>query len=271
MVLGVILIGLVVSHGIRRKIVDFCKNYIMFVIAAIVSCMFIILTHHTSTYSRFPIELYSTVLLGCLLSKASLNKINILAIVCLISTIVGISIVIPKSIDNYESYDALKSQIKRNRLIITADNISTDRYTARYISPLHNIYQSCVMNSADRVKIYYNGKSESSILSTEMYGLMQKYNAPGTRIYKPSWAMSCVRVPDSVKIDSVIYTLNPVDISSMPFWKRMIAPWLGRYTLNEVPAHRYHILYLNNERWLIVLDNPMVNDRVNGMRICIKE
>lgn len=266
----ILLAGVIWCTSGRYKSVlsDFLNRYIIFIISLIVSALFVIITHHTSDNSRFPTELYATVLLICLLNYIDVNKIRFLSVICFLVTTIGMYFVIPKAIGNYKSYEEMKSQIENGNSLIVSDDIDTNFYLKRYIHSISSIYESY---SLDAIKSYYGGKSDSSILSAEMYGLMQKYNVSGTRIYKPSWGMSCVRVPDRGEIDNVIYTLKPVDISSMPFWKRLIAPLFGRYTLNEVPAHRYHILYINNERWLIVLDHPMVNDRVNGMRICIKD
>ncbi len=260
---GLILAIYVVSPGCRYELKRFVKDYIALFIALIVSGVFVIMTHHTSDNSRFPMDFYALVLLISLLNRISGNRLYICSWVCFLALFAGMVYVMPYSVRNYKSYKDMESQMLADRSVIVAENVDVNPYVRRYVYPIFSIYESWGWKNGEAVKSYYGSNLDSVILSTEIYDLMRRHNDVGTRIYKPSWGMSWIRVPNVGNIERVVYKLEPSEISPLQFWKRAF----GRYTLSEVDAHSVHVIRFNGDRWIVVLDNPMIKDREDGISV----
>lgn len=114
---------------------QFIRTHIILITALLVSCVFLILSRHTSANSRVPMEIYSLMILLVLIARIPTRPISSIAIVSSILMVISIIMTIPYAILNSHNYTHLKNQIESDCKTISIINTPVTTFQSRYIIP----------------------------------------------------------------------------------------------------------------------------------------
>lgn len=245
--------------GFRLKI--FARENDILLISFAVSLIFLILTRHDSENSRFPVEIYSLLLLISVIGRyATRAFVPGLSIVGTVGVLISTVFLAPKCLANNRAYDDMRMQIENGRRTVVAEDVKLSSFERRYIAPLlFSAYQSLKMNGMADIVRYYGGDPSTVILSRDLSERLMGMEPGDKGVRDQSWGMTWICLPDDAVVRNVTFSLNPVEPSALHFWER----WFDRYRLMEVPSHIFKVYDVAGHRWLVVLDNPMIAKRLN--------
>lgn len=245
----------------------FRKNDIL-AISLIISLIFLILTRHDSENSRFPVEIYSLLLLISVISRWQPRFVSGLSVAGAVGLIVSTFVILPKCKANNRAYNSMQAQIEDGRQTVVVENVRLSPFERRYVAPvLFSAYHSLEMKGAADIVRYYGGDPSTVILSEDLQARLENDGDGGKAIHDPSWEMRWIRLPDDALVRDVTFCLKPIVASDLHFWERCLLPFMDRYRLSEVPARLYKIYDVDGRRWLVVLDNPVIDSRLDKIRV----
>lgn len=245
--------------GFRLKI--FARENDILLISFAVSLIFLILTRHDSENSRFPVEIYSLLLLISVIGRyATRAFVPGLSIVGTVGVLISTVFLAPKCLANNRAYEDMRRQIERGHRTVVAEDVKLSSFDRRYIAPLlFSAYHSLGMKGMSDIVRYYGGDPSTVILSRDLSERLADAVAGHKGVRDQSWGMTWICLPDYAVVRNVTFSLNPVELSELHFWER----WFDRYRLSEVPSHIFKVYDVAGHRWLVVLDNPMIAKRLD--------
>lgn len=230
-------------------------------IAMLSSFLFVLITGHTSSHSRFGAEMFATIII---LSVVDFNKIkNWIAISLSGITIVVLTSAIPFCIDNYRIFKNMEKNVSVTKDgIIPMTTTKTPMALERFV--LH--YKFKDDSDFDNTKIFnkniaqYYGTQPLAFIDSKL--LNDIYSGKEFKLFEcPSPYLYYVREWDrNDSIHSIKFLLSPSKLNKCPIFNRM-----ERFTLNEIPVNHYSLVNINNRTYLIVAKNETVDDRVIGI------
>lgn len=246
---------------------QFCRTHIILITALAVSCAFLILSRHTSVYSRVPMEVYSLMLLLSIISFIRIKCLNFLGICSSAIILTSIICLLPTAISNTHSYDSFISQIRHHTTVINIKNVPLSSYERRYIVPASQCsWYNNIVETKHYVLSYYGGNVADEIVPEQLMTYQSELPMWG-RLYFPSWKMSWIKIPDDAEIRNVTFLLSPVHEA----WKKPMIPYLESLRINELPTEAYRVVTISDSsshsKWLVVYDNSAIADRVRNIRV----
>lgn len=273
----VIILCLFFRNSLRGgTVARFTRQNIILITALLTSLAFLILTRHTSTYSRFPSEIYALILLLSIINALSVRPLRILSIASIASVCATTLLIIPDAVSNDKKYSEMRQQIEQKRSTIVVDNLHLSDFEKRYIVPVSRaaLSNNIVQNGDDIIR-YYGGNAGTPIIP----GYIENHSS-GTPYwetkYFPTWGMRWIKLPADVTIEKVSFQLNPIDISTLPIWQRPFTRFFASMSIDSLDTNSYDIITLpsadnrpTSERWLVVYDNTAIAHRVHNLKLSI--
>lgn len=253
----------------RGRIAAFVRDNMILLTALAVSFVFIVLSRHTSSHSRFPMETYSLVLLMTLAARLPLRALRPAAIALSAAMLATIAGVLPKAAANMEAYENMRTQILDNTAPrIVLDDVALNDFDKRFIK--HVSYLPWSHNPVENgyyIVDYYGGRPGRPMIPR--YVAEHLYDAPlWQTVNVPSWGMRWMRIPDDADVQSVQLLLAPAQLHA---WHRPFARFFSSMTLEEAAPLGFRTIDVPGPdgpaTWLAVYDNPAVASRITRLRI----
>lgn len=240
-------------------------------IAFIVSFIFIIITRHSSDYSRFPFEIYALVLILRIISKIKAIFLADTAILFGVIMVLSCTFLLPVAQRNFDCFNNMTSQMTAGNKIVSIDNLPLTSWEKRFIVPCSRcVYQNNITLNKDSILKYYGGNPNAVCMPSEILSRTAKAKDYVGLHPKNSWNATWIKLPQSMdSVRNVTFLLTPVNPHDLPLWQRPFFPYLNRLKLNSLDASNYKIIDVDSprSRWLFVEDNEMISDRVRAIKI----
>lgn len=260
----VLLIAAICFKKINRQ---FFYDNSVWIIAIIVSFVFVLLTRHTAPHSRFGIELFSLILL---LELSVLIKIpKSVVAVCAIVSVLIVCQTIYYSYLNYQEYNYCVSQIKDGKSDIVETNEVVfpsffDRLILRFMPAENDDYY---FSKNEWIERYFGAHDILFLPQRFMERLRIDEKSFEEFEMDNDLPFYAKHMDDGVHISKVIFHLSKVDLTSIPFFFHPIANKMERYTATQVETEKYDIISLPQGRFLLVYKNHMIDNRVLSIEL----
>ncbi len=187
--------------------------------------------------------------------------------------VILIGVITPYSLANYREYESLVSQLKTNEDYVIQTNEVKCPFP-RYIQlPL-----------GSEESEFYRGFSSQCYPYMQMAAAYQRdsivclpqrfvedvrmhpshYEHFYTNETLPFYAR---RIEKGIQVDCVTYLLRETERDEIPFYFRPFADRLQRYSATQIDTDRYDKVYIDNECYLLVGKNQMIDNRVQDLQI----
>lgn len=268
----IIFIGLIYFFkllSIEILIKELNRNIIL-IIAWIVSFLFIVLTHHESVYSRFPIEIFATIILMSLFVRTLSDNIKKTgSIISGILVTISFILIIPKVYANYGANESMRRQIINGDSLIVVNHINGNALTSRYFSPaLKNLYQGPLPVS-EHIINFYGGKPGAVIISKNIYEMLRqgKDYHEGILLTDPDIHSSWYKITGHKDPKKITLSIKPVAISELNPIQKLLYPFINRYKMTKFETNEFNIVTIHGERWIVIRHYPMLQGRITGIKI----
>lgn len=221
------------------------------------------------------IELFSIIIFFSVIKNYILQKIKV--VICIISSVLY-SIILYYSIENYQEYKFILSQINNKKSgIILINEAYPPFYIETYILPYiedHRkdipFFRSCY-NDIENINIATTFDCDSlAFVPKTIYNDIINNSDRINDIHKQK-AYSIYVIPINGKMEDnitpVSYILAPTDFQQIPFYIRPMAHKMLRYTASEIPVARYGVISINGQKYLFVGKNAMIDNRVESISL----
>ena len=270
---SILILMIIASVLLRKKYTfrQFVQRNIFYILSIVVLSFFLLIIKSVSYRALFGMEFFALIILVTLLSKFEYK--NIIIILLNVFLIIGSVPVLSAAMANNEETDKLVQQMKENNdWIVRTNEKRLNSIMEKYVLGMFfdensEFYRSCDPNAWD-IKLIAKHFNKDSIvflpekfideIKTESY----KYDEFNIPTDLPFYAK---RLSSNENPQKVMYLMSECDYSALPFYIRPFAPKLGIYSLMELEADRFNVLELYGERYLLVLKNWSIDDRLRGI------
>lgn len=256
----VILLYLIYKKKIHFK--QFIYDNIIWITAIIITFIFILFTRHNSGHSRFGFELFSLLLIIKLLSTLNINKYLIL--ICHSLLLITIIYVIKLSYANNREYQNCMHQIINGSSIILTNEIKCSPYFERLIIRFINSESSETYNSFMNQKWIANRYGKKSLvfipqsLYTQIVEAPEKFN---NQFYTTNDLPFYVMKTEE-QIPSAKFILKKTDYKKLPFYLKLIAHKMKKYSINNIICYKINTLKILNSNYIFIGKNNLIKNRV---------
>ena len=266
-----LLLLLVIFTGLRRLDVSFYKENAVEFLALMISLLFIIITHYSSSRSRFGIELFSLILTLRLLFPI-LEKLPDSFFVLNICVLLGIFIpTVYYSFLNHQEYKRCITQIQHpDSFIIQTEEVMIppffDRLVLRFVPSEKNPYYRGFLGDPS-IERYFGKKTlcflpKRFLETSKKDGCFQEFDI---HTDLPFYA---IMVDPDISIQEIQLILAPADPNSTPFVFRPVMNKFDRWSIREISVDKWRIITIpHSKAFLLVGKNLMVQDRVSSIVI----
>lgn len=260
---AVILLLLRLTGRLRGKAWrDFLRTNACMITAWVVTIIFVAATRHSSGNAHFTIDVFALIVLLAALRTLLPRVLTPLGLIATAGVAVCALCVVPVCRANYISYDRMAADLRAGANTVVVDQLAAPAWTQRFYRQIG--YQLNRINlSTDSIIAAYYGSPRSVIVCREIF----EASADTTvrRISPAGWGATWVALDSTSTPVGARLTLRPVDVSQLPWWIRPIAGRLPRYTLRETFTPEVLVRHLNGRRWMVVHDNPYLQERVDSI------
>lgn len=246
---------------------QFIGDNIIWIIAIIVSFIFVLFTNYNSGHSRFGFEFFSLLLTVKLLSNFNINKyfIQVLHFFLAITAIY----IIKLSYTNYHEYQNCINQINQSdNSIILTNEMKYPNYFERFIIRFITKSSEANIHFTD-TWIANRFKKDSLVfipetLYTEITKSPEKFN---NVFYTTDDFPFYVMQNNEKKILSVTFILRKTNYKKLPFYIKPIAHKLKRYTADTITSNLFNTINISNSNYIFVNKNSIIKDRILHIKI----
>lgn len=246
------------------------KINVVYLIALSISFIFILFTKYDSERARFCIEFYSLILTLIIINR-TINiyiKRYIILFPLTIITILGYIIYLSHHNQLYTN-SLIKKITQSSNNIIIFDDYSFNYLEKRFIYKFifideQKFYPNFISTCEENILIskYFNRNDTLVFLPKSLLNNLEKYDKFHTENELPFYAK---KIEPNEKIKAVKFTLIESDSLSLPFYIRLFAKKLERYTLQELPTNKYTTIDIKRNKYLFVTKEPIIDNRVKDI------
>lgn len=261
----------------RGFLLAFLEENLVFIVAAGVSFLFLLITNHTSAHSRFGVEFYSLILLLRVIVPVLSASRHVYTVRFLYYLILA-GILLPTLYYSFLNHDEFKrcvAQIQQpETTIIKTDEpfipLFFDRLVLRFMPAENNDYYHGFLGDA-WIEQYYE-KRELCFLPSRFLDAVSKNPASFQEFDfltdYPFYAKSTNTINLEKDIEQVSFILSPQDKKSVPFILRPLMDKMERYSSTVLRTNNYRIITLSQGgSFLLVGKNRLVMDRVSSISV----
>lgn len=270
-----ILLVLYLRYKKKIKFSSFIQENIFYITAILSLLVFILFLKTAYSRSHYGINFFSLLLLTKCLTTYFNFKESALTVLNLF-VLVGSIIIINLSSANYREYLSLINQIQQTGKeggIIKTNEIKLNRLEDNLICKMLCEYDEFSVYFRREANEYYAKYLQKDYLIflpekfiNEITDYPAKYDSFPTPTDFPFYAK---RLKRNEEVSSVTFILKDTAFEELPFYIRPFASKLSRYTLHELNVDKglWDIISFNNERYLLVRKNWMLDDRLQEIKI----
>ena len=264
--LPILLLALFLLAIFKKLPVGFFTDNLSWFVALGVSFLFVLSTGHHADHSRFGIELFSLILILRLLSHYSIPRS--LAVICGLFVVVILMQTLYYSRLNYQEYQRCIAQIQNTETgIIETNEVECPHFFDRMIVRFKPSEKSeyYYYNSAwiDR----YFEKERLVFLPHRFLEQTRRelssFEEFDTKTDLPFFA----KLEDSCVFSKAVFHLAPVKKTDIPFVLRPFAGKMERFSADQVETDKISIIDLPEGRFLLVMKNHMIDNRVDRISL----
>ena len=245
----------------KERLNGFFKDNLAWLVAIVVSFIFVLWTRHGSGQSRFGFELFSLILILKLLSRIVTKRI--IPTLCNVVVFVISVYVLHISYLNYKDYTNCLEQIARTKdgMVLT-NTVKYPSYFERFLIFYTWAETMYVHSPYDNWIIQHFQKDNLCFIPQRLYnGIInnpEKYLTFDMETKEPYY----VRLLENAEVNQVKLELYETNMNDLPFYIRPFANKLERYNTNEITGPKYDIIWINGKSYIIVNKHPMVDNRL---------
>ena len=261
----------------RGFLLSFLKKNLVFVVAGVVSFLFLLITNHTSAHSRFGVEFFSLILLLRVFAPVFSASRHVFA-VRFICYLILAGILLPTIYYSFLNHNEVKrcvAQIQQpNTTIIKTDEpripLFFDRLVLRFMPAEYNDYYHGYLGDAWIEKYY--GKPDLCFLPSRFLNAVSQsptsFSEFDIMTDLPFYVISTKSINLEKNINQIKVILNPQDKKSVPIILRPFMDKMERYSSRELITDKYRIITLSQgESFLLVGKNRLIMDRVSSIAV----
>lgn len=252
---------IIIMWKCQMKAKVFIKDNQVLLIAVVISFFFVLFTRHDTNHSRFGIELFSLILISKLILKEWFKIYHFLN--CIVLIFAGFCIYYMSEV--YEDYKNIVNQIasKGEKLVLTNP--------VRYPTCLNNYivnYNYPESISSPWIAKHFH-KEELIFLPASLVNDIRQNTTQYDQIQAPQELPFhyIKHINKTSHIKRVIFELYPTNYQEFPFFIRPFVSKMERYTANSVTTERYKVVDIQEERFILIVKNPVINHRVKHIKI----
>lgn len=266
-ILPLLLVLLIVATCFRKINRQFFYDNLLWIVAILVSFIFVLLTGHTAPHSRFGIELFSLILLLQLLECVKIPKT--ITAVCALATVLILCQTVYYSYHNYQEYQHCVAQIKEKKSGIVETNevklpAFYDRLILRFMPSEDSDYY---FSKNDWIERYFGAHDILFLPHRFMERLRHDKESFKDFEVNNDLPFYAKRIDGNTQISKAVFHLSETDMTTVPFFLRPVANKMQRYAASEVETNKVDVITLPEGRFLLVYKNSMVVDRVTGISV----
>ena len=266
-ILPLLLVLLIAAMCIKKINRQFFHDNLLWIVAILVSFIFVLLTGHAAPHSRFGIELFSLILLLQLLGCVKIPKT--ITVVCALATVLILCQTVYYSYHNYQEYQHCVAQIKEKKSGIVETNevkwpAFYDRLILRFMPSEDSDYY---FSKNDWIERYFG--AHDILFLPHRFVERLRHDQESFKDFEmnndlPFYAK---RIDGNTQISKAVFHLSETDMTTVPFFLRPVANKMQRYAASEVETNKVDVITLPEGRFLLVYKNSMVVDRVTGISV----
>ena len=244
----------------RERIKGFLSTNVIWVTAICVSFLFILWTRHDSGHSRFGFELFSMILILKIIYE-HISK-RIVPALCNIAVVLCTIFVLHLSYLNYMEYNNCLAQIeeKEDGIVLT-NSVRCLPYFERFLvffkpaesSEWYSPYDNTISNRYQKDLCFIPQRLYEDIIASP-----ERYRSFDLTTNEPYY----VKALDCDKVGRVMMKLYQTNYDALPIYLRPFADKMKRYSANEVEVMAYAVVKVNDNPYIIVNKNQMVDARL---------
>lgn len=261
-----IIIILTIAAFLKKTPPLFYKDNLIWVVAACISFIFVLLTRHQTAHSRFGIELFSLVLI--LRFWDCFHIPRILPVITGTAACFVLSQTLYYSYLNYQEFKCCVFQIKNNTTnIIETNEVQHppyfDRLVLKFIPSEHDDYYS-LQNF--EIETFF-GKDHLIFLPHRFMERLRS-NVDSFHDFEvtndlPFYA----KQTDSCTFSRAVFHLAPPNKASIPLVFRPFADKMERYSAKQIETDKISVIALPQGHYVFVMKNRMIESRVERISL----
>lgn len=257
---------LLIAFVLRKIPKRFFSDNLLWIVAIGVSFVFVLLTGHQADHSRFGIELFSLILILKLLDVITIPK-SLVVICCFIISIVVIP-TIYYSYLNHQEYKRCISQIQNSQTGIVETNEVKwpsffDRLILLFKPSEKSDYYAYESDWIDR----YFGKTHHLFLPHRFMERIRNDKNAFMEFEANTDLPFYAKRTGSESVDQAFFHLSEPNKADVPFYIRPFANKMERYSTRQVKTEKVSIITLPQGRFILVLKNHMIANRVESITV----
>lgn len=265
-----ILLFILLYCSYKKQLLNFVRNNIYTIISLIISIIFIIFIKVGSSRAHFGIFFFSLILVLKFISNVK-NKRPLLYL-SITTLFIGTYPLISTAINNHKEYQNLISQIKNNSdgIILTNEvkvHPLIEKYIVKsYISEYNEFYCGYMNTSYENQYIAKAFDKPQIVFIPENF-IKEINNDPNTynEFIIPTDHPFYAKKINIDTIQKVTYLLNKAETKDIPFYFRPFSNKLDRFNLMQSNATQWSTLTINNEHYLLVGKNRILDKRLKNI------
>ncbi len=266
-ILPLLLVLLIAAMCIKKINWQFFHDNLLWIVAIIVSFIFVLLTGHTAPHSRFGIELFSLILLLQLLECVKIPKT--ITAVCALATVLILCQTVYYSYHNYQEYQHCVAQIKEKKSGIVETNevkwpAFYDRLILRFMPSEDSDYY---FSKNDWIERYFGAHDILFLPHRFMERLRHDKESFKDFEMNNDLPFYAKRIDGNTQISKAVFHLAETDMAKVPFFLRPIANKMERYAATQIETKKYDIVSLPQGHFLLVYKNHMIDNRVTSIEL----
>ena len=264
--LPLLLLTLLLFALFKKLPAGFFSENLTWLVAVGVSFLFVLSTGHQAAHSRFGIELFSLILILRLLDHYSIPR-GLSAICSLIVCMVLMQTIYYSRL-NYNEYQRCIAQIQKTETgIIETNEVKCphffDRMIVRFKPSENSDYY--YLNSTWIDRFFEKGPL---VFLPHRFLEQARRNLGSFKEFDPNTDLPFyAKLEDSCTSRKAIFHLAPVKKTDIPFLLRPFAGKMERYSAEQVETDRIDYIDLPEGRFLLVMKNHMIDNRVETVSL----